>query len=154
MEHLPYLLFLEVFLIYLPLLFHAVFGVYLAFTSTYTVRQYGFLKNWYYAIQRFTGLFLVIFLAWHIWETRIAMALGTPLNYDLMANILSNHALFIFYVIGVLSAVFHFSNGVWAFCVHWGILVSPKSQKVGTYAVLILFLLLGFVGIRALFAFV
>ncbi|CAM3141186.1 succinate dehydrogenase cytochrome b558 subunit [Sporolactobacillus spathodeae] len=154
MEHLPYLLFLEVFLIYLPLLFHAVFGVYLAFTSTYTVNQYGFLRNWYYAIQRFTGLFLVIFLAWHIWETRIAMALGTPLNYDLMATILSNHALFIFYVIGVLSAVFHFSNGVWAFCVHWGILVSPKSQKIGTYAVLILFLLLGFVGIRALFAFV
>ncbi|MFT8318563.1 MAG: succinate dehydrogenase [Sporolactobacillus sp.] len=154
MEHLPYLLFLEVFLIYLPILFHAVYGVYLAFTAKNNVSRFNFFRNWFFLLQRISGLFLVVFLAWHIWETRIAMALGTPLNYEMMVHVLSNTGNFIFYVLGVLCAVFHFSNGLWGFCVHWGILVSPKSQRIGSYVSLIIFLLLGYVGISALFAFI
>lgn len=154
MESLPYLLFLEIVLIYLPILFHAVYGVYIAFTAKNNVGNFGFFRNWMFLLQRLSGLFLVIFLAWHVWQTRIAMALGTPLNYELMAHILSNPGIIIFYIIGILCAVYHFSNGLWSFGVHWGILVSPKSQKIGTYATLIIFVLLSYVGIRALFAFI
>lgn len=154
MESLPYLLFLEIVMIYLPILFHAILGVYIAFTAKNNVRNFGFFRNWMFLLQRLSGLFLVIFLAWHIWETRIAMALGTPLNYELMAHILSNPGIIIFYVVGILCAVYHFSNGLWSFCVHWGILVSPKSQKIGSYVALAVFVLLAYVGIRALFAFI
>lgn len=154
MESLPYLLFLEIVLIYLPILFHAIYGIYIAFTAKNNVGNFGFFRNWMFLLQRISGLLLVIFLAWHIWETRIAMALGTPLNFDLMAQVLSNGGIIVFYIIGILSAVFHFSNGLWSFCVHWGILVSPKSQRVGTYVALVVFVLLGYVGIRALFAFI
>ncbi|RYL93830.1 succinate dehydrogenase [Sporolactobacillus sp. THM7-4] len=154
MESLPYLLFLEIVLIYLPILFHAIYGVYIAFTATNNVGNFGFFRNWMFILQRYTGLFLVIFIAWHVWETRVAMALGTPLNFDMMANILSNPWMIAFYIVGILSAVFHFSNGLWSFCVHWGILVSPRSQKIGTYVSAVIFVLLGYVGISALFAFV
>ncbi|RYL94774.1 succinate dehydrogenase [Sporolactobacillus sp. THM19-2] len=154
MESLPYLLFMEIVLIYLPILFHAIYGIYIAFTAKSNVRNFGFLRNWMFLLQRLSGLFLVIFIAWHVWETRVAMALGTPLNFDLMANVLGNTGIIVFYIIGILSAVFHFSNGLWSFCVHWGILVSPKSQRFGTYAALVIFVLLGYVGVRALFAFI
>jgi succinate dehydrogenase / fumarate reductase cytochrome b subunit len=154
MESLPYLLFLEVIMIYLPILFHAVFGVYIAFTAKNNVGNFSFFRNWMFVLQRFSGLFLVIFLAWHLWQTRIAMVLGTPLNYELMVHALSNPGIVIFYVVGIICAVYHFSNGLWAFGVHWGILVSPKSQRVATYVSLVIFLLLSYVGIRALFAFI
>ncbi|GGL41780.1 succinate dehydrogenase cytochrome b558 subunit [Sporolactobacillus putidus] len=154
MENLPYLLFLEIVLIYLPILFHAIYGIYIAFTAKNNVRNFGFFRNWMFLLQRLSGLFLVVFLAWHVWETRVAMALGTPLNYEMMAHILSNPWIIAFYIIGILSAVFHFSNGLWSFCVHWGLLVSPRAQRIGTYVSLIIFLLLGYVGISALFAFI
>lgn len=154
MENLPYLLFLEIILIYLPILFHAIYGIFIAFTARNNVNRFGYFRNWMFFLQRFSGLFLVIFLAWHIWETRVAMALGTPLNYDMMANIFSNPWMVVFYVVGVLAAVYHFSNGLWSFCVHWGILVSPRAQRIGTYVSVVVFILLGYVGVRAIFAFV
>jgi succinate dehydrogenase (or fumarate reductase) cytochrome b subunit, b558 family len=154
MESLPYLLFLEIIMIYLPILFHAVFGVYIAFTAKNNVGNFSFFRNWMFLLQRFSGLFLVIFLAWHLWQTRIAMALGTPLNYELMVHALSNPGTVIFYLVGIVCAVYHFSNGLWAFCVHWGFLASPKSQRIGSYVSLAIFILLSYVGIRALFAFI
>ncbi|RYM06886.1 succinate dehydrogenase [Sporolactobacillus sp. THM7-7] len=154
MESLPFLLFLEVILIYLPILFHGIYGIFIAFTATSNVGRFGFFRNWMYLLQRISGLFLVIFIAWHVWETRIAMALGTALSYDMMANIFSNSWMVVFYIAGVLAAVFHFSNGLWSFCVHWGILATPRAQKIGTYATAVIFVLLGYVGISAVFAFI
>lgn len=154
MESLPFLIFLETIFIWLPILFHAIYGIHIAFTAKNNVGSFGYFRNWMFLLQRITGLFLVIFIAWHVWETRIAMALGTPLSYDMMAENLSSAWMVVFYLLGVLSAVFHFSNGLWSFCVHWGILVSPRAQKIGTYAVAVIFVLLSYVGVRALFAFI
>jgi succinate dehydrogenase / fumarate reductase, cytochrome b subunit len=154
MESLPYLIFLEILFIYLPLLFHAIYGIYIAFQAKTNVNRYKYYRNWLFFFQRWTGLFLVIFLAWHIWETRVQMAMGEPLNYDMMHAILSNPGMVVFYIVGVLSAVFHFANGLWAFSVHWGITVSPKSQKTMAYVSAVVFVLLAIVGVWAVFAFV
>ncbi len=72
----------------------------------------------------------------------------------MMENILSNPWMLAFYIIGVVSTVFHFANGLWSFCVSWGITVSPRSQLITTYITLGVFVALSYVGIRALFAFV
>jgi succinate dehydrogenase / fumarate reductase, cytochrome b subunit len=154
MEHLPFVRFLELVLIYLPLLFHAIYGIYIAFQAKHNVKNFGYFRNWMYAFQRFTGLFLVIFLAWHIWETHIQVLLGKPLDFNMMVEILDNPFMLIFYIVGVLCAVFHFSNGLWAFLVHWGVIVTPRAQKFTTYFTVVVFVLLSYVGIRALFAFV
>lgn len=154
MENLPFRLFLEIFVIFLPLLFHGIYGVYIAFTAKNNVRNYGYFRNWMFFLQRVTGIFLIIFISWHVWETRIAAQFGTPVNFQMMENILDNPFMFWFYVAGVLSAVFHLSNGLWSFCVSWGITVSPRSQQVFTYISLIIFIALSIVGIRALYAFV
>lgn len=154
MESLPFLHVLEWVLIYLPLLFHAIYGLYIAFTSTSNVGRLGFFRNWMYLLQRITGVITLIFIAWHVWETRIAMVFGTPLNFQMMQDILSSSFMFVFYLIGILSAIFHFSNGLWSFMVSWGITVSPRSQKISTYVTMIIFVLLSVIGIQTLLAFV
>jgi succinate dehydrogenase / fumarate reductase cytochrome b subunit len=35
----------------------------------------------------------------------------------------------IIYLVGILSATFHFANGLWAFCISWGIIVGPRAQR-------------------------
>lgn len=154
MGNLPFVLFLEWFIIYIPLMFHAFYGVYIAFTAKYNVNRYGTFRNWMFALQRFTGIFLVIFIAWHVYETRIQKALGATVDYNMMADILSNPAMLIFYIVGILSATFHLANGLWSFCVTWGITQSPRSQKIVSYITLIVFLVLSVIGVQALLAFV
>ena len=154
MGNLPFVLFLEWFVIYIPLMFHAFYGVYIAFTSSNNVKKFGTFRNWMYVLQRFTGVFLVIFIAWHIYETRWQKAMGTEVDFNMMHNILSNPWMLAFYIVGVISATFHLANGVWSFLVSWGITQSPKSQQVVTYVTLIIFVVLSVIGIRALLAFV
>lgn len=154
MESLPFLVWLEWILIYLPLLFHGIYGIYIAFQGSSNIGSNNFLRNWMYVLQRLTGIFLVIFIAWHVWQTRIAMAMGTPLNFQMMVDILENPFYFVFYIVGVLSAVFHFANGLWSFLVTWGITITPQSQRISTYVMLGLFIVLSLIGIRAVLAFV
>ncbi|BBP91371.1 hypothetical protein BsIDN1_49890 [Bacillus safensis] len=72
----------------------------------------------------------------------------------MMANILSSPFMLGFYIVGVLSTIFHFANGLWSFAVSWGITVSPRSQRISTYVTLGIFIALSYVGLRAIFAFV
>ncbi|MDP4084512.1 MAG: succinate dehydrogenase cytochrome b558 subunit [Bacillota bacterium] len=154
MEHLPFLHFLEIVLIFLPLLYHAIYGLYIAFIAKNNVKQFGYFRNWMFLIQRVTGVITLIFVAWHVWETRIAYALGTPLDFHMMENILSSPFMFWFYIIGVICTIFHFSNGLWSFCVSWGLTVSPRSQVITTYVTIVIFVLLSIIGVQALVAFV
>ncbi|MFB4165418.1 succinate dehydrogenase cytochrome b558 subunit [Alteribacillus sp. JSM 102045] len=154
MENLPFRLFLEIFIIYLPILFHAIYGLYIVFQGKSNTKRYGYFRNWMFLVQRITGVYLVVFIAWHVWETRVQAAMGAEVNYDMMADILSSNFMLIFYIIGVLSATFHFSNGLWSFLVSWGITVSPRSQQIATYATVAIFIALSFVGMGALLAFI
>jgi succinate dehydrogenase / fumarate reductase, cytochrome b subunit len=154
MEMLPFRYVLETVVIFLPLLYHAIYGVYIAFTARNNVSNYGYLRNWLFMLQRVTGIITFIFVAWHVWETRIAAALGAEVNYDMMASILSSPFMLAFYLIGVISTVFHFANGLWSFAISWGITVTPRSQVISTYVTLAIFVALSFVGVRAILAFV
>ncbi|PIC87324.1 succinate dehydrogenase [Sporosarcina sp. P20a] len=154
MGNLPFVFFLEWFIIYIPLMFHAFYGVYIAFSAKYNVGHYSTFRNWMFTLQRFTGVFLVIFIAWHVYETRIQKALGTEVDFNMMADILSNPFMLVFYILGVVSATFHLANGLWSFCVTWGIAQSPRSQKIVSYITIVIFLILSVIGIQALLAFV
>ncbi|KAB8138191.1 succinate dehydrogenase [Gracilibacillus oryzae] len=155
MESLPFRYALELFVIFLPILFHAVLGVYIVFVAKNNVRRYGFFRNWMFYLQRITGIITLIFIVWHVWQTRVQIGLGNvELDYSLMEDILASPVMFWFYVLGVVSTTFHFANGLWSFLVSWGIVVSPRSQKIATYATLLVFLAVTYIGIRALFAFV
>lgn len=154
MAGLPFVILLEIFIIYLPILYHAVLGVYIVFTAKNNVSRFGYFRNWMFKLQRWTGIITLIFIAWHVWETRVQVGLGNAdLNYSLMEGILTNPFMFWFYIIGVVSAVFHFANGLWSFCVTWGITQTPKSQRAMTYVALLVFLAVSYIGVRTLIQF-
>lgn len=154
MANLPFVLVLEVLVIYLPLLFHAIYGLYIAFTAKNNIGTHSYFRNWMFMLQRVSGVITLVFIAWHVWETRVQAALGADVDFQMMENILNNPFMLVFYIVGVLSAIFHFSNGLWSFCVSWGIAVSPRSQQIVTYATLFVFVVLSIIGLRAIFAFV
>ncbi|MCM2675226.1 succinate dehydrogenase cytochrome b558 subunit [Alkalicoccobacillus plakortidis] len=153
MESLPFRYALEIFIIFIPLLYHAIYGVYIAFQARNNSFQYSYFRNWMFRLQRVTGIILVIFISWHVWETRVAAAMGADVNYDMMASIFSNPFMVAFYIVGVVAATFHFANGLWSFAVSWGITVTPRSQQISTFVTLGVFVVMTFVGIRAIFAF-
>ncbi|WP_409302049.1 succinate dehydrogenase cytochrome b558 subunit [Peribacillus sp. SCS-155] len=154
MGGLPFRILLETFIIFLPLLYHAVYGVYIAFTAKNNVGRYGYFRNWMFMLQRVTGIITFVFVIWHVWETRVQAALGTHVDYNMMADILSNPFMVAFYIIGIVSTTFHFANGLWSFAVSWGLTISPRSQRISTYVTLVLFAALSVLGVSTIFAFV
>ncbi len=156
MEKLPFLPVLEWVLIFLPLLYHAIYGIFVALQADYSnIANYGYFRNFMFILQRITGVITLVFIAWHVWETRLQMALGTKeLNFKMMTDILTSPLAMTLYIIGVISAIFHFSNGMWSFLVSWGITVGPRAQRISTYVWMTLFVLLSIVAVSALLAFV
>ncbi|WP_342429424.1 succinate dehydrogenase cytochrome b558 subunit [Neobacillus sp. FSL H8-0543] len=154
MVNLPFKYFLELFVIFLPLLFHALYGVYIARQAKNNVSSYGYFRNWKFYLQRITGLLAFVFIIWHVWETKVQVEFsGVEADYTLMANIVDNWISLTLYIIGIVSCIYHFVNGIWTFLITWGITVSPKSQKVTQYISFGLFIVLTFIGIRAILAF-
>lgn len=152
-QSLPFLLFMEIFLIWIPITFHAVYGVYIAFQSKNNPIRYSYYHNILFTIQRITGLFTFVFVVWHVWETRVQAALGAEVNFDMMANILDTPWMLVFYIVGLLSATYHFSNGLWTFLITWGITIGPRAQRASAMVCIVIFILLSAIGIAALIAF-
>ncbi len=136
------LLGLEVVAIWIPLLFHAVYGLFIANRAQPNSigTKYGWTENRMFTAQRWTGIFLFIFLAIHVSTTTIAKyAAGNaePIMFDAMqAKLIANgYAMFVLYLFGILAASYHLSYGVWNFAIRWGISISEQAQaKVQKFA--------------------
>jgi len=154
MASLPFVTALEIFVIYLPILFHAILGVYIVFVARNNTRRYGYFRNWMFLLQRVTGIITLIFIAWHVWQTKVQVALGNvALDYSLMENILTQPFYFWFYIVSIIAVVFHLANGLWSFLVSWGVAQSPRSQQIVTYATVIVFFVVSYIGIRTIIQF-
>lgn len=149
-QSIPLLHFVEFFFIFLPLVYHGVFGLYVAFTSGYNAGQYSWWRNVMFVLQRITGIITFVFIIFHLWTTRFS---GNAPTFQMVHNLVSNPAYFWFMVIGIVAATFHFANGLWSFCVHWGITVGARAQRITAYVTMVIFVVLAGVGVDALIAF-
>jgi succinate dehydrogenase / fumarate reductase cytochrome b subunit len=61
--------------------------------------------------------------------------------------------LFLFYVVGLVAASWHFAYGIWLFSAKWGIVSGDKAQKRLLRVCLALFLALCAVGFASLYSF-
>ncbi len=154
--------------IFLPIIFHAAFGVWIIRSGKSNVDRYRYTSNFRYALQRWTGVIAIVFIFFHVfhlhgwfhgeyWLKNVAEPLGManfrPYNAaSTLATALSGFLWPIFYLVGVLACVYHFANGVWTAGITWGIWVSPKAQKWATYACTAGGLGLTMVGLTALYA--
>lgn len=154
---LPFVLFLEIFFIWLPILFHGIYGVYIAVQSRNNAGSYSYYRNFMFVLQRITGVVTLVFLGWHFWETRMQVALGNVTHEqlgELMRDTFLNPVSYTLFAIGLLSTVFHFANGLWSFFVSWGIAVGPRAQRFVSVASMVVFVVVSIIGILAMNAFV
>ena len=128
----PIFLGLEVGGIAVPLLFHGIYGVYIALQANNNPGRFGYIRNWSFSLQRWTAWYLVVFLIWHVFYLRIFTKgiTGTPISYELLQSYFQNPLVVILYVLGMFAAIFHFCNGITTFCMTWGITKGPRSQNV------------------------
>ena len=158
-----YLLFIEIFGIFLPLLFHSIYGILISAEAKPNVLNYGYGRNWFYVFQRITGIFLFFFLLFHILNFRFGLIPGlnmTPVAgnadqaYRIVAGEFQIWWVLIIYFFGVVATAWHLAYGFFLFAVDWGIVIGEKAQRVTLQASLGLAVLLSLVGINAAMAFV
>jgi succinate dehydrogenase / fumarate reductase cytochrome b subunit len=145
-NNLPFLIWIEILFIYIPLLFHSAMGFYITFVPDFNVLRYNHPRNWLYTLQRLTGGVVFVFLVYHM-ATTVGQKIyygkdffqAAPFLIDILNEEFGTWLGRIIYLIGILSATFHFTNGLWGFCVSWGIIIGPKAQRNAS----ILFFLFG-----------
>ncbi len=163
LQSIPYILFVEIGGIFMPLIYHAVYGMVITVEARPNNLHYPYARNWFYTIQRMTGVMLFFFITFHVLNFRFGLIPG--LNTISVANnpeqafkIVSGEfhrvSIFIVYVIGITATVWHLANGIWLFLVDWGITIGERAQKITGYACLGFGILLLAVGINAAVAFI
>ena len=164
-HHIPYLLFVEIFGIFLPLVFHSVYGIYISAEARPNSINYGYGRNWFYLFQRITGVFLFFFILFHLLNLRFGAipgleSYGNPVagNADRAFAIVHseflNTGVLIFYFLGIVATAWHLAYGFFLFAVDWGILIGEKAQKYALYASVFLAVTLSAIGINAAVSFV
>jgi len=129
-------------LIWIPLFFHAIYGLFIVNRmSPYTApaaKKYR--ENSYYLWQRWSGIFIFLFLVYHMATTSVANSISgaeTTIHYQNWAAKLSalNYGVLVFYILGVAASAYHLSYGIWNFCIRWGITISEAAQlRVARFA--------------------
>jgi len=148
---LPYILLIEVCLIWIPLLFHGLYGFYIAYTGQVNVTHYGFFRNWMYLLQRITGIVAFCFIAYHVYATRISGLLtGHHASFELVQQSLQNPLILAFYVLGIVSASYHLGNGLFGFLITWGIAIGDKTQRALSFLCVLVSVVMVVFGLAAL----
>jgi succinate dehydrogenase / fumarate reductase, cytochrome b subunit len=145
------LVFVEWGAIFLPLLFHAIFGVYIAYSGQFNTSRYSTGKNWRYVLQRITGLVAFVFIFTHVahmhgwfhvdfWldlMQKLGLAQFKAYNAASTAAAAMQGSLIwpILYLVGIAACVFHFANGLWTMGITWGLWITPQAQKRADYIV-------------------
>jgi len=130
LRSLPYLPFIEITFIGLPILFHAGYGFFVWWSGKSNLASYPYPQNFLYVLQRISGVVTFAYVLYHVYETRLVNALyGTEVSFARMQTLMQNPLTFWFYVVGLVAVCFHFANGLWGFCVSWGLTVGPKAQR-------------------------
>jgi succinate dehydrogenase / fumarate reductase cytochrome b subunit len=152
--------------IFLPLIFHAVFGVIIMRGALPNNSNYPYANNWRYTLQRVSGMIAFLFIFWHVfhlhgwfhwnwWIEGVAEPLGgakfRPYNAaSSLRMALEGVVVPSLYAIGVIASVFHLANGIWTMGITWGVWVSEAAQRRASWACLAFGLGLTVVGLSAL----
>jgi succinate dehydrogenase / fumarate reductase cytochrome b subunit len=146
----------EIIGIFLPLAFHTVVGIMIAFTGRPNTQAYRYGGNIRYTLQRVTAYIALVFILYHLYHMHWT---GKPFGgghfephdaaNSAAAAMQQANWIAIAYVIGVLATVFHLANGIWTSLITWGITIKPRSQQVAGYYCTALGIVMAIVGLIA-----
>lgn len=150
---LPLVPVLELFGIWLPILFHALYGFYIWYRGESNVGEYPWTGNWMYTAQRWTGGIAFAYILWHTWTMRftgIDLHQYPGASFGKVQAEVFHAPLFLFYVAGLIAASWHFAYGIWLFCAKWGIVSGEKARKRFLVVCLAFFFVLTGAGLASL----
>ncbi|MCA9217721.1 MAG: succinate dehydrogenase cytochrome b558 subunit [Planctomycetales bacterium] len=151
--------------IFLPILFHAIFGFVIIRGGSPNHSTYSTGSNLRYTLQRASGVLAFFFIMWHVFhmhgwfhfEPWLEMAHGMngaqfkPFNAASSLNrAMAGTFIPALYFIGLGSCVFHLANGIWTMGITWGVWTSPKAQARASWICLVFGIGLMGVGMSAL----
>lgn len=154
---LPFVRVLEWTFIFLPLAYHAFYGVYIWLRGRSNVVYYPWSGNWMYLMQRWTGLIALAYIAQHVWRQRfsgVSLPEHPGAAFHKVQVELSNPWMLAVYAIAMIATCWHFAYGVWLFAAKWGITPGDRARKHFGYLCAALGLVLCAVGLASLWAFV
>jgi succinate dehydrogenase / fumarate reductase cytochrome b subunit len=129
---LPLVRVLEWVFIFIPLAFHAGYGLFITFRGRSNVNLYPWAGNWMYLSQRITGVIAFLYIIQHVWRQRFS-GISLPENpgaaFHKVQVELSNPWMLAIYVIAMIATCWHFSYGIWLFAAKWGITPGDKARK-------------------------
>ncbi|HYG68104.1 MAG TPA: hypothetical protein VD838_10610 [Anaeromyxobacteraceae bacterium] len=142
---------IEVGAIFVPILFHAIYGFWIWYQGASNAVHYGFRRNWMYALQRWSGLLAFAYMGLHVWQLRVfpdgALALSRPTaesltTFEQVGNAIAPAWATVAYLVGGIAAAFHLGNGLYGFAYSWGLAVGRSAQRKVEVAGYVLFVLL------------
>ena len=152
--------------IFIPILFHAIFGWVIVRGGLPNSANYPYGKNYRYTLQRATGMIAFFFIMWHVfhmhgwfhfeaWVANVTEPLfGSQFRpYNAASSLrmaMQGTVVPVLYAVGVLSCVFHLANGIWTMGITWGVWTTPGAQARASVVCLIFGLVLATVGMGAL----
>ena len=163
LQSIPYILFVEIGGIFIPLIYHAVYGLVITWEARPNNLHYPYPRNWFYTIQRVTGIILFFFITFHVLNFRFGLIPGLNdlsvaehwnQGFEIVAREFGNAVILTVYLIGIAATVWHFANGLWLFAVDWGIVIGERAQRTMGYACIAFGVFLLAVGINAMVAFI
>ena len=129
---LPFVHTLEWLFIFLPLLYHALYGIYIWYRGDSNVKEYPWSGNWLYFAQRWTGIIAFIYIGYHLYTMRFSGVLlmenPNAAFWKVQQEFMNPWAVAA-YVIGIVAASWHFSYGIWLFAAKWGFTVGDKARR-------------------------
>lgn len=156
LANLPLVFFLELFGIWLPIAFHGLYGFYIWYRGDGNSVTYPWSGNWMYTAQRWTGGIAFIYIVWHVWTMRftgIDLHAFPNASFGKVQEEVFQIPLFLFYLVGLIAASWHFAYGIWLFCAKWGIVSGEIARKRFLLACIAFFFLLSAVGLASLSSF-
>jgi succinate dehydrogenase / fumarate reductase, cytochrome b subunit len=128
----PFVVGLELFGIWLPILYHALYGFYIWYRGEGNLGVYPWTGNWMYTSQRWTGAIAFLYMLWHTWHLRFT---GVHILDHPGAAFAKVQGEFqypwavAFYALGILCASWHFAYGLWLFAAKWGIVTGDVARR-------------------------
>jgi succinate dehydrogenase / fumarate reductase cytochrome b subunit len=132
LNSLPLVRVLEWGLIFIPLSFHALYGVWIALRGRYTVNLYPWASNWAYVWQRITGIIAFAYIIQHVWRQRfsgVSLPEHPGMAFSKVQHELSNPWMLAIYGIAMVATTWHFAYGIWLFAAKWGITPGDRARK-------------------------
>ncbi len=132
LNSMPFVTLLELFGIWIPILYHALYGIFVWYRGDSNVVEYPWSGNWLYTAQRWTGMVALAYMVQHTYHLRFTgIVLGTHPDqaFAKVQHEFQNPWMVAFYCAGIIAASWHFSYGIWLFAAKWGITTGEIARR-------------------------